>query len=120
VRAPSFDATTSQARCGLAHERLGDTPPARLRSDVEDVDEAEPRALSHRDHQADGGTVVLGEQHDALADRTLELGEILGRVVVVPLCLGDLDVELVHELAHELQVFGGGGADHGTRCASRR
>src|SRR5579862_1954174 len=96
----------------LAREPLA----ARIRSYIEEVEDAAPRSIELDDHDA----VVVGEQDAAVHERALDVRELLGTVVVTPRQVRLLDAEGVPELAYERQVLGGGGADHGTRCASSR
>jgi hypothetical protein len=87
-----------------------------LRPDIDDLEEAEPLAPPARNCES----VVVREQDDLLPNRLLEPGEILGEVILAPRLVRDLLVEGLPQLAHERQVVGGRGADHGLRnCASR-
>jgi hypothetical protein len=106
----------AQLRGCFAHELGSDTAPARLGPHVDDVEEPSALALFRRD----GKTNVVSEQDDILADRSLERAGVVFRVVVTPLGVRDLGFEGTPQLAHEREVVGGRGPDHGMRCASSR
>ncbi len=109
-------ALRSKLGCGLADELVRDALPACLGPHVKKVEEAEAVAGLRRD----GETDVVGEQDDVLADRLLQLAQVLLRVVVVPFGVGDFHVEGVPQLAHECEIVGGCVANHWRRCASKR
>ena len=111
-----LDAPRAQLLRGLAHELVRDALAARLGPHVEHVEHASALTGLRRD----GETDIVGEQDDVLADRLLQLAQVLVGVVVAPFGVGDLLVERVPELAHEREIVGGCVANHGMRCASNR
>ena len=92
---------------GGAKQLAPQATASRRRTHIEQVEEPRTLALAVERRDAD----VVREQHHV----------VLGiRVVVAPELVRNLALELRAQLAHERQVVGGRGTDHGVRYWARR